>query len=132
MPRIFAEKEGDVAMLEVGARRCADHAIADPDFAGLLLGERARSIARPERAPGGGRVGPGQVVRLAATAVVEDRITAEAISHAGEPLRNLTNGGIPIDLFEAAVGFAPQRGRQKIAAVLVIVEPMGLLACIAA
>ena len=79
VPRVLAEEERHVAVLEVGARRGrAEHAVAHPELAGLLLRERARAVARAERAPRRRRVRAGQVVPLAAAAVIEDRVAAVA------------------------------------------------------
>src|SRR6185436_15140332 len=118
--------------LEVGARDAAHHPIGDPELAGLLLRERARPVARAERAPGCGRVRAGQVVALAAAAVIEDRVAAMAIAHRREPRGDLADRGVPVDRLERAVGAPPQRLGDAVAAVLVVVEAMRLLACIAA
>ena len=84
-----------------------------------------------EFAQGGAGVEARQVVSLAATAVVEDGFAAEPVSHVRQPRRDLADRGVPVDLFEAAVG-APAHGRQQaVAAVLVVVEAPGLLADVA-
>src|SRR5690606_8045717 len=65
-------------------------------------------------------------------AVIEDRLAAVLVAHAREPRRDLGDRGLPIDLLEGAVGAPAQGPRQAVRVVLVVVEPMRLLAGVAA
>ena len=131
-PRVLAQEQRHLAVLEVGARIAADHLLGDPELAGLLLRERTRAVDRAERRARAARVGAGQMVPLPAATVVEDRLAAVRVAHRGEALRDLADRGVPVDLLEAAVGAAAQRHGQPVRAVLVVIEPRRLLARIAA
>jgi hypothetical protein len=131
MPGIFPQEQRHFAVLEVGARHGAEHAMADPELAGFLLRERARSIARVERAARSAGICAGQVIALSAAAVIEDRVAAEAIAHRCEAPGHLTDRGAPVDRLERAIGTPSQRRAQAIARVLVVIEPLRLLARVA-
>ena len=49
-PRVLAQEQSHLAVLEVAARVAADHLRRDPELAGLLLRERARAGARTRAA----------------------------------------------------------------------------------
>ena len=49
LPRVLADEDGDLGVLEVAAGVSAEHLGVDPELAGLLLGQRARPEARAER-----------------------------------------------------------------------------------
>ena len=126
------QEQCDVAVLEVGAhRRHAEHAVGDPELPGLLLRERAGAPARAERPTGPGAVRAGKVIPLASAAVIEDGLAAVAVAYRGQPLRDLADRGVPVDRLHATVGPPAQRRGQPVAPVLVVVEPVGLLAGVA-
>ena len=131
LPRVLADEERDLGLLEVAAHVGAEHLAVDPELARLLLGERVGPEPRAHGRPGAGRVGAAEVVPLPAAAVVEDRLPAVGVAHLGEPGRHLGDGGVPVDLLEGAVVAAAQRGRQAVATVLVVVEAQRLLARVA-
>src|SRR5439155_48318 len=64
-------------------------------------------------------------------AVVEDRLAAVAVDDAPESGRHLGDGRVPVDLLVRPVRPSAQRRRQAVPAVLVVVEPEGLLARVA-
>ena len=130
-PRVLAQEKCHFAVLEVAAREAAEHAVLDPELARLLLRERARQVARAEHGARGASVRARQVIPLSAAAVIEDRLTAVRVAHAGEARGHLAYRGVPVDLLERAVGAAPQRLRQPLRTVLVEVEARGLLARVA-
>src|SRR5689334_16885806 len=68
------------------------------------------------------------MIALAAAPVVEDPFAAVRVAHRREPLGHLPDRGVPADLLELAVGPPPQRRGQPVTAVLVVVEPEGLVA----
>jgi len=70
------------------------------------------------------------MVTLAAAAVVEDRLASMLVADRREAPGNLVYCGVPADLFEGAVFLASERRRDPIGSVLVVVEPMRLLACV--
>ena len=80
LPRVLADEHRDLGVLEVAARVAAVELVLDPDLAGLLLGQRARAVARAERPQEGAAVGAAEVVPLAAAAVVEDRLAAVLVA----------------------------------------------------
>ena len=131
LPRVLADEDRDLGVLEVAAHVGAEHLAVDPELAGLLLGEGVRAEPRAEGGPGAGGVGAAEVVPLPAAPVVEDRLPAVGVAHLGEPGRHLGDGGVPVDLLERAVVAAAQRGRQPVPAVLVVVEAQRLLARVA-
>ena len=132
-PRVLAEEQRDLAVLEVAARVAAEHLRRDPELAGLLLRERARADSTdPSSARVARAVRAGQVVALSAAAVVEDRLAAVRVADRREARGDLADRGVPVDLLEAAVGATAQRLRQAVRAVLVVVEARGLLARVAA
>src|SRR5262249_15859858 len=113
------------------AARAAEELSVNPEFSGLLLGERVRAEHRAERRPGGARIGAAEVVPLAAAAVIEDRRSAVRVAHVRELGRALGDRRVPVDLLEGSVGAAAQRRAQPVATVLVVVEALRLLARIA-
>ena len=134
LPRVLAEEEGDLGVLEVGrgvAVLAAEEATVDPELAGLLLGQGVGGVHGAEGTPGAAAVGAAQVVPLAATAVVEDRRATVGVADRREALGHLGDGGVPVDLLEGAVGRRRNGLRQPLAAVLVVVEAQGLLAGVA-
>src|SRR5262249_39015783 len=108
------------------------HPVGDPELAGLLLRERARPVARAERAPGRRGVGAGEVVALPAAAVIEDARAAVAVADGGQARGHLADRRVPVALLEGAVRLAAERREQPVAPVLVEVELVRLLAGVAA
>src|ERR1700739_2404549 len=68
------------------------------------------------------------MVALPAAAVVEDLVPAVGVTDVLEPLGDLDNRGVPVDLLVAAVGTPAHRRRQASAIVLVVVQPQRLVA----
>ena len=128
LPGVLADEDEDLGVLHVAAGVAAVEAGVDVELAGLLLRERARAKARAERAQDRAAVGPAEMVALAAAAVIEDRLSAVLVTYRCEPLRDLGDRGVPVDLLEAAVLAPAQRRGQAVTAVLVVVEPEGLVA----
>ena len=131
LPRVLAEEQPDLAVLEVAPHVRAEHLPVHPELAGLLLRQRARAERRAERGPGGGGVRAAEVVPLPAAAVVEDRRAAVGVAHVGEAGGDLADRGVPVDLLEGAVGPAAQRRGEAVRTVLVVVEAQRLLARVA-
>ena len=130
-PRVFADEQPHLAVFEVAARIAADHLVCDPEFAGLLLGKRTRTMHRSKECARRATVDVGQVVTLAPAAVIEDRFAAVRVADRGEACSDFADRRVPVDLLECAV-FAPaQRLRQTMRAVLVVVEARRLLAHVA-
>src|SRR5207244_2126153 len=75
LPRVLADEQGDLAVLEIPAHRGAEHQAVHPGLAGFLLRDRARAELRTECAQRRRAVEAAEVVALAAAAVVEDRLT---------------------------------------------------------
>ncbi len=57
LPRVLADEQRDLAVLEVGPDHGAEHLGVDPELAGLLLGQRVRAVPRAEGPQGGPAVG---------------------------------------------------------------------------
>ena len=108
-----------------------EHLGVDPELAGLLLGQGVRPVAGAEGPQGRPAVRAAEVVPLAATAEVEDRLATVLVPHLGEARRHLGDRGVPVDLLERPVGPSPQRAREPVAAVLVVVQAQRLLAGVA-
>ena len=107
--RVLADEDGDLAVLDVGPVRHAQHPADHPELAGLLLREGAGAVLDPERRLRRTGVGAAEVVPLPAAAVVEDRLAAVGVADRAEPLRDLGDRGVPVDLLERAVAAAAQR-----------------------
>ena len=118
-------------MLELAARVPAVQMGVDPGLSGLLLRQRIRPIARPDRLEKGAGVRAAQMVSLAAAAVVEDFVATVGVADAFEALGDLGDRGVPVDLLVAAVGTPPHRGRQPAAVVLIVIESQRLVARVA-
>ena len=131
LPRVLAEEDADLAVVEVAARVGADHLAGHPHLARLLLRERVGPEDRAQGTQGGTGVETGQMIPLASAAVVEDRLAAEPVANPGEPLGHLADRGVPVDLLEAAVRAPAQRREHAVTAVLVVVQTSGLLADVA-
>src|SRR5215469_11267297 len=71
------------------------------------------------------------MVPLAAAPVIENARAAPGVAYSGKARRDFANRGVPIDLFEGSVGLAPKRCRQAIPPVLVKVQTLRFLACVA-
>ena len=131
-PRVLADEERDLAMLEVTAQRCAEHLAHDQHLAGLLLRDGVRPEPDAERLEGCRSVGAAEVVALSAAAVVHDRLATMCVPHGGQTVGDLPDGGVPVDLLEGAVGSSAKGAQQPLAAtVLVVVEAKRLLAGVA-
>ena len=100
-PRVLAQEDRHLAVLEVAAREAAEHPVVDPELARLLLRERARLVARAEHGARGAPVRARQVIALPAAAVIEDRLAAVRVAHRGEARGHLADRGVPVDLLEA-------------------------------
>ena len=131
LPRVLADEHRHLGVLEVGAHHGAEELGVDEELARLLLGQRVGLERGAERGAGRARVPAAEMVPLAAAAVIEDRRPTPRVSDVPEPGRNFGDRGVPVDLLERAVVAAPERGRQPVAAVLVVVEAQGLLAGVA-
>jgi hypothetical protein len=101
VPRILAEEERDLGVLEVGARAGAEHEAVHPEVPGLLLGQGARAIAGSERREGGAGVRAAEVIPLPAAAVIEDRLAAVGVTDLREARGDLADRRVPVDLLEA-------------------------------
>ena len=131
-PRVLARKERDLAVLEVAAQRRAEHLAHHQHLAGLLLRDGVRLEPNTERALGRRAIGAAEMVALPAAAVVDDRLAAMGVANRRQPLGDLANGGVPVDLLEGSVGSSAQRAQQPLTAtVLVVVEAERLLAGVA-
>src|SRR5690606_6666 len=109
----------------------AVHPVVHPELPGLLLGERAGAVPRPERPHQRPAVRAAEVVALSAAAVIEDRLTARGVAYREQPLGDLGDRRVPVDAFEGAVRAAAQRVGEAVRAVLIVVEPQRLLAGVA-
>ena len=112
LPRVLADEQRHLAVLEVGAHATAEHLAVDPELAGLLLRQRVGAVAAAERTQGGAAVAATEMVALPAAAVIEDRLAAVGVAHRREALGDLADRGVPVDLLERAVGAATQRREQ--------------------
>ena len=128
LPRVLADEDRDLAVLEVAVDAGADHAAVHPELAGLLLRERVRAIAIADRRERRRAVRAAEMVPLAAAAVIEDLVAAVARLDVHELRGDLADRGVPIDRFEGPVRPAPERCIEPIAGALVEVEPLRLLA----
>src|SRR5215217_3061917 len=123
LPRVLADEDGDLGVLEVAAHDRAEHARVDEELARLLLREGAGAIDGTEGAQRCAAVAATEVVALSAAAVVQDAVATVVVAHCGELRRDLADRGLPIDLLERAVGAPPQWRQQPLCAVLIVVEP---------
>jgi hypothetical protein len=128
LPGVLAEEDRHFGVFEVAGGVAAGQVRVDPTLAGLLLSERIGAVAGAEGPHQGAAVGAAEMVALPATAVEEDGLAAVRVAHGHEPLGDLGDGRVPVDRGVAAVGFAAQRCRQPVAAVLVVVETQRLVA----
>jgi hypothetical protein len=71
------------------------------------------------------------MVSLAATAVVEDRLTAMRVTDRRQTCGHFSDRGVPVNLFETAVTAPTERTCQAVRAILVEIDAMGLLTGIA-
>ncbi len=134
LPRVLAPEHADLGVLEVGrgvAARPAEQLAVDPELTGLLLGEGVRRVPDAERRAGRPAVPAAEVVALPATAVEQDLVAAVLGDDVLEALGDLGDRGVPVDRLERAVGTAPQRRREPVRAVLVVVDAEALLAGVA-
>ena len=134
LPGVLAEKNRDLRLFVVTggvATRLAEELAIDPELAGLLLRQRVRCVHRAKRRPRSATVPAAQVIPLAAAAVVENRLATVLVAHRGESLSHLGDRRVPVDLLERAIGATTHRRSQPVASVLVMIQTMRLLACIA-
>jgi len=73
----------------------------------------------------------GEVVSLASATEVEDFVPAVLLAYFRETRGNLGDRSVPVNLFEGPVTASAERLCQPVGAVLIEIEPMGLLARIA-
>ncbi len=131
-PRVLAGKERDLAVLEVAAQRRPEHLAHHEHLAGLLLRDRVRLEPNTECGQGRRPIGAAEMVALPAAAVVDDRLASMGVANRRQPLGDLANGGVPVDLLEGSVVSSTKRAQQPLTApVLVVVEAQRLLAGVA-
>ena len=131
-PRVLADEQRHLAVLEVATDGRTEHPPVHPRLTRLLLGDGTGAEAGAERVERGGGVRAAEVVALPATAVVHDRLAAVLVADRAEPRRDLADRGVPVDLLERAVRPPSQRVQDALAAaVLVVVEAQRLLARVA-
>ena len=134
VPGILAEEHAAGGVLHVGggvARHCAEELSVDPELAGFLLGERVRGVLHTEGLTGGSGVAAGQMVALAAAAVIEDRLTAVLVADLRQAGGDFANRRVPVDLLVGAVGTSPHRACEPVWVVLIVVEAECLFAGVA-
>ncbi|COV84551.1 Uncharacterised protein [Mycobacterium tuberculosis] len=127
-PWVLPDEHRHLGVLELAARVTAVQLEVDPGFAGLLLRQRIRPVARPQCLQKGAAVGAAEVIALSAAAVVEDLVPAVGITDLFESLGNLDNRRVPVDLLVGAIGSAAHRRAQASPVVLVMVQPQRLVA----
>src|SRR5271155_5836387 len=131
LPWVLADEHGDLGLLVAAAEAGPEEFVVDPELAGLFLGERVGAENRAERAPGRGAVASAKMIPLPAAAVIEDARAAELLANFKEAGSDLADRGIPVDFLEVAVGSPPHRRSQPVPAILVVVNPLRLLAGVA-
>ncbi len=131
LPRVLADEDRDLAVLEVAVDAAAHHLALHPGFAGLLLRERVGAVLHSERLQRAVGVRATEVVALAAAAVKEDRLAAVARADVRELCGDLAQGGRPVDTLVAAVRAPAQRRIDAVRAILVVVHALRLLADVA-
>ena len=134
LPRVLADEHRHLGVLVVARRvapRPTEELAVDPELTGLLLRECVRAVRDAERAAGRAAVTAAEVVPLPTAAVIEDRRAAVGVADGAEPRRHLADRGVPVDLLERAVVATPERRRQSMPSVLVVVETQRLLARVA-
>src|SRR5205814_5520941 len=100
LPRVLADEDGDLAVVEIAVRPGAEHAPVHPELARLLLRERVRPVAVADRGERRGAVGAAEMIPLAAAAVIEDLVAAPARPDVDEFRRHLADRGLPVDRLE--------------------------------
>jgi hypothetical protein len=131
LPRVLADEDGDLGMLDVAAVVGADDPGIHPRLARLLLRERVGPVAHAERGARRPRVGTAKVVPLPAAAVIEDRRAPVSVPDASEAGGHLSDGRVPVDGFVRAVRATPHWRGEPVPSVLVVVEPQGFFARVA-
>ena len=132
LPGILAEKDRDLCVFEVAVGPAAEHSIGDPELAGFLLSEGVRPMANAQAGCRDTRIGARQMIALAAAAVIEDRLAAVGVAHRTQLRSDLPDRCIPVDRLVAAV-VATAHGRgQPVGPILVVIQPRGLVAQVAA
>ena len=131
LPRVLADEHGHLAVLEIAVDAGAHHLPLHPCLAGLLLGERIGAELHPQRLERAVRVRGAEVVALVSPAVIEDALAAMLRADRRKLLRDFADGGGPVDPLVCSVGSPAQRTVQPVRAVLVVVQPLRLLAHVA-
>jgi hypothetical protein len=106
-PRVLADEHGHLGVLELAPGMRAVHPVLDPRLPRLLLRQRARPVARPERSQERAAVAAAQVVALTPAAVVKDRLATVSVADRGAALRDLPKCRVPVDLLKAPVATSP-------------------------
>ena len=130
LPWILADEYRDLSLLIASAEARPEKHVIDPELAGLFLGQGVGAEYRSKRAPRRRTVTAAQMIALPAAAVIEDARAAVSVAHALEASRDLANSGVPVDFLEGAVWASTQRRGQAVPAVLVVVNPLRLLASV--
>ncbi len=130
-PGILADEHRHLGVFELPAGVAAVEVCVHPVLTGLLLRQRIRAVPRSDRLQERATVGATEMVALTAATVIEDLVATVLVSDLRESLGDLGNRGVPVDLLVTAVGASAQWRRQPVAAVLVVVEPKGLVARVA-
>src|SRR5271155_2194088 len=130
LPWVLTDEYRDLSLLVASAESGPKQHVVHPELAGLFLRKGVGTEYRSKGAPRRRSVTAAQMIALSATTVIEDARTAIGVTHTLESGGDLANGGVPVNFLEGAIRASPKRRGQAIPAVLVVVNPLCLLASI--
>jgi hypothetical protein len=133
--RVGAEDEQEAGVGQVGVqedrRRGVEHPLVHQVVLGLLLREGVEPAPRTQAAEKAETIGRVHVIRLAADADQADRAGRVLAADVFEPGRDLTDGDVPTDALEPAVGAAPERVLNALRVLDVVRDAEALVADVA-
>ena len=122
LPGVLANEKGDITVLKITPYLMTEHLCVDPEFAGFFLRQGIGAIAAAQNRAGCNGKSAGQVIALAAAAVIKNLVPAVLVPNGGEAIHDLPAGLIPWNGRKAAIGLPLQGCGYPIPAVLVVVQ----------
>ena len=125
VPRVLTYEYGAIRVVKIWRRPnilTTKELALYPVHSGLFLSQGVTAILHAESLQDASGIGTGEVVALSATAVVHNFVATLGISDSDQLVGDLFDRLIPADLRESSVFHPLQRGRETIAAILVVVN----------
>ena len=125
VPRVLTYEYGAIRVVKIWRRPnilTTKELALYPIHSRLFLSQSVTPVLDAESLQDAPGIGTGEVVALSATAVIHNLVATIGVSDSDQLVGDLFDRLIPADLRESSVFHPLQRGRETIAAILVVVN----------